>query len=94
MLGFVPIFKFLMARFYHKAQYLEHTFGPEAYGYSIAGWKVEIKKDQIKNIFAKPGYLIIKLNKGTLYLVAEPSVISQAKEQLLASDYKNLVVEK
>lgn len=94
VLTFVPLLKFFMARFYHKASYIEYYFTPDAYGFTVASWKLEVKKEQIKNITIKSDHCIIKLYKGTLYAVAEPLVISQVKDQLLVSLYKDLVIVK
>lgn len=90
----LPAIKFLLARFYHKAQYMEYFFGPESFGYSVGSWKIEVKKDQIKTIVVKASYLKIKLHKLTLYAAAEPEIIKQVKNELLVSEYKSLVVEK
>lgn len=94
IVAFAPLLKFFVARFYHKASYVEYYFAPDAYGFSVVNWKIEVKKEQIKNIIIKSDHCIVKLQKGTLYAVAEPSVISQVKDQLLASLYKDLVIVK
>jgi hypothetical protein len=88
----VPLIRFLQAKFYFKAEFIEYFFGEKTLGYAIIGRKFEIELEQVESILTFKDRFEIKLSKGSLYFMGEPEEIEKISKKLKASKvYKKLV---